>query len=329
MSTPGQVNIVKTLSKPAPGLSLFLMMRDEEYFLPFFFDHYRALGVEVFIIYDDRSGPAAFDYLMAQPDTVILQSDYHFGDPFVMESTGEARPAQNVLKERLPEIFLPNQWTVQVDADEFMILPSGYSDLNAFIEYLDDIGQPYATAPMVDFYAETLNDRNYAKTLDPFAGSPFFDAGPYYYWIGRDRPISFAAGVRARLLKRLCETHPDKVLPLYGGAFPSPAWQWKSPLLKHGSGITRVGEHRMTIAPSPDAAAVALAHFKFCPNLDEKIAVALNEGQHYASSAEYAFLKAAIDFLGEESLIARETRRFDGPKSLEEAGLLPPTPQRQ
>ena len=327
MSDPGQVKIVKALSKATAGISLFVMLRDEDYFLPFFFDHYRRLGVEVFLIYDDRSGPAAFDYLMAQPDTVILHSDYRFGDLVAAEATGEARPAQHVLKERLPEIFLPNQWTVHVDADEFMILPSGYGDLTAFVGHLDEIGQPYATAPMVDFYAETLDDRNYPTSLDPFAGNPYFDAGPYYFWIGLNQPISFSAGVRTRLLKRLCESHPDKVLALYGGTFPRPQRQYKSPLLKHGSGVTRAGEHMISVAPRPGDAAAALAHFKFCPNLDEKIAVALSERQHFGSSAEYAFLKAAVDFLGGESLVCPETRRFDGPRSLEEAGLL--TPPRQ
>lgn len=325
MTDPKQVRVVKALAKPRTGLGLFAMMRDEAYLLPRFFEHYRRLGVSTFVIYDDRSGPEALDYLMAQPDAVILQSGLRYEELLATETAGETRLARTLMKERLPDAFLPNQWAVLVDADEFMILPSGFADLPAFIDHLDQIGQPYATAPMVDFYGETLNARNYPADLDPFAGNPFFDAGPYYYWIGQPAPKSFGRGVRTRLLKRLCERRPDKVLPLYNDTAPGPAQQWKTPLLKHGAGLRRVGEHIISTAPRPEDAAVALAHFKFCPDLDAKIEVALRERQHYGGSVEYAFLNAAIQFFGGEPLACDETRRFEGPKSLEEAGLLRPS----
>lgn len=177
---------------------------------------------------------------------------------------------------------------------------------------------------MVDFYGETLDHRNYARSQDPFAGNPYFDAGPYYYWTGRILPVRFGGGgMRSRLLRVLCERRPEQISGIFGEFGPDMAKSWKVPLLKHGNGVLRLGDHEISVPPRPDAAA-ALAHFKFHPDLDAKIDQALREKQYRDGSIDYRFLKAAIELLGRESLIGAETRRFEGPESLERAELLTP-----
>src|ERR1019366_3431623 len=129
------------------------------------------------------AGPATVDFLMTQPDCAVLRSDHKFGDSFGQDNVKRRLPA--VLKERVPEAVLPGRWVLTVDADEFLVLPSGCPSLVEFIALLERIEQPYATAPMVDFYGETLDHRNYARSRDPFAGNPYFDVGPYYQWMGK------------------------------------------------------------------------------------------------------------------------------------------------
>ncbi|HEY5106014.1 MAG TPA: glycosyltransferase family 2 protein [Caulobacteraceae bacterium] len=309
-------------SQPIPdGVVVFTIIRDERYLLPFFFEHYRALGVVQFVVYDDRSGRDTVDFLMAQADCVVVRSDHGFGDSFGTDSVGVQRRLPMVLKEVVPDNLFPGRWVLTVDADEFLILPPPFVDLAAFVSFLDRIGQPYATAPMVDFYGESLDARNYSHSLGPFAGNPYFDAGPYYYWTGYLAPVPFMGGIRHRMLKMLCQRRPDLLKSIYGDLIPGPAKSWKVPLLKHGCGVRRLGDHEISVAPATSGA-TALAHFKFCPDLDGKIERALSERQYYNASAEYAFLKTAIEELGSDSLVGAETRRFEGAASLGTAGLL-------
>jgi hypothetical protein len=321
MPTSIELRLVKPAATPARhGPAVFAVVRNESYFLPFFFAHYRALGVETFLVYDDRSDDGTLDFLAAQPDCAVVTSDHRFGDDFGLDAHNAPRRLSQALKEGAPEAMLAGRWVVTADADEFLVLPSGYADLNAFTAALDRIGQPYATAPMVDFYGETLAARNHGRDVDPFAGSPWFDAGPYYVWTGEVRPAPLVAGFRFRLMLSLHERYPAETARIYGDELTG-ASQFKAPLLKHGAGVVRVGDHTLSIAPRGEVCA-ALAHFKLYPDLDAKIAVALRERQYANGSKEYAFLEAAIRLMGEESLLVAQSRRFEGPGSLERAGLL-------
>jgi hypothetical protein len=302
------------------GLALFAIVRNEDYFLPFFFEHYRSIGIETFLIYDDRSDAPTRDFLHAQADCTIMGSDYRFGDTFGLAANGVERRLPVVLKECLPTWAFPGSWVLTVDADEFLVLPTGFADLRQLARRLDEIAQPYLTAAMVDFYGPSLNHRNYDRRLNPFQGNPFFNTGPYYQWAGGLSPFQLPAGVRYRLLATLQREYPEEVAKIYGD-HPGIAKTWKAPLLKNGAGIERVGDHEISVAPD-DALTGALAHFKFYPDLDSKIDLAVSEGQYFEGSVEYRFLRAATRLLGDAPLISAETRTFTGPQSLEQARLM-------
>jgi hypothetical protein len=310
-----ELKVVKPQRSPFTGLGLFSVVRNESYFLPFFFSHYRSLGVEHFLIYDDRSDDETRDFLHAQADCTIVTSEHRFGDEF-----GAGRRLPLALKESVPETAFPGKWALTVDADEFVVLPSEFRDLVELTRHLDQRSALFATAPMVDFYGATLADRAYPRSLSPFEGAPYFDAGPYYAWTGETHPQRFVAGVRFRLMAALRHRFPQAFASIYNGD-PTPAALWKTPLLKHGLGVTRLGDHGVRAIPTGDVE-IALAHFKFYPDLDAKIRSALSEGQYYNASMEYRFLEAATRLMGDDSLIAGMTRRFTGPQSLEDAGLI-------
>jgi hypothetical protein len=79
----------------------------------------------------------------------------------------------------------------------------------------------------------------------------------------------------------------------------------------------------INISPT-QANAVALAHYKFIPCLDDKIAIAVKEQQYFAGSFEYRLLGLAVARLPFETLVCPRTRRFNGPGSLVAAKLLSP-----
>lgn len=322
MSQPSNAPAISLrMVKPAAstrGLAVFSIMRDEDYFLPFFFDHYRALGVELFVIYDDRSGEATKSFLHAQADCMVLTSDLPFGHTFNEAERYGDRRLPTALRESAPAVLFSNRWVLTVDADEFLVLPPGFSDLHQVTGRLDRMGLPYLTAPMVDFYGETLAARAYPRQRSPFAANPYFDAGPYYRWEGTLRPTRLRAGIRWRLIDALRRI-PEGRAAL--ASAPEPPWDWKAPLLKTGAGVERCGDHELSVAPEIPFSA-ALAHFKFYPDLDAKMAQALSEAQYAGGSAYYRVLATALRLLGDQSLRAPVTRTFAGADSLQAAGLI-------
>src|SRR5579885_3673851 len=104
-------------ARSTAGLALFSVIRDEDYFLPFFFDHYRRLGVDTFLIYDDRSGEATRTFLEAQPDCSIVESGHSFGDVFGVGRSLGPRRLPTALREAAPMWAFPDRWVITVDAD--------------------------------------------------------------------------------------------------------------------------------------------------------------------------------------------------------------------
>jgi len=305
------------------GVVAFLVVRDEDYFLPFFFDHYRRIGFEEFLVYADRCSTPTLDFLAAQSDTTVITGDYKFGQTFGNQRTGEPRRLSGFLKETSVEL-LPDRWALVADADEFLILPPPVRTISEFIKLLSREGQPYATAPMVDMYPQCLAMRNYPHTIGPFDVSVFFDSGPYYIWNPtKVVPNVHHAGVRHRLMQLLAERYPSDMLAIYGGGRIATPAVHKVPLLRHGAGIRRIGDHAIEIGTSA-ANGAALAHFKFSPCLDRKVAVAVEEAQYFGGSIHYKWLALAMEKLPFELLLCPQTRQFTGPESFVAANLMSP-----
>jgi hypothetical protein len=298
-------------------------VRDEDYFLPFFFNHYRNIGFEDFLVYADRCLAPTMDFLAAQPDATVLTGDYTFGQTFGNDLRGKPRKLGAFLKESLSEL-LPARWVFVADADEFLILPPPAGDIYHLITVLERANQPYATAPMVDMYPQCLALRNHPTTFSPFDICIFFDEGPYYFWKPAEISAkSFRVGVRQRLLQLLAQRFPSELMSLYGSKPVYAPIGFKVPLLKHGAGIRRIGDHRINVGPST-ANAVALAHFKFSPGLDDKIATAINEEQYFEGSFEYKVLALATGKLPYVPLVGPRSRQFTGADSYVAASLLSP-----
>jgi len=324
-TTQMAITVAHRAKQATAAWPLFTLVRNESRLLPHFLRHYRGLGIDHFFIYDDQSTDATPTLLREQPDCTVLGSPHRFGDVCGTTETGVPKRFCSVLRETLPLAIAPRGWAAVVDVDEFMILPPGISSLPQMYGLLDARGQWYATAPMIDFYPQTFAASQPAADVSPFDTCPYFDAGPLYEWNGSQSvPQRFNRGIRARLHQFLAATQPWVMDHLYGRK--QSAWAtkcWKVPLLKHGQGITRRGDHEISVPPTTTCD-VALAHFKFFAGFGRKIADAVADAQYYHQSLEYRFLQAAIDAVGNRSLLAPESRRYQGPESLVAARLLQP-----
>lgn len=121
---------------------MFSIFRDEMYFAPAFFAHYRAMGVEQFLIFDDKSTDGTSAFLDAQPDCIRITSDLRYGDEIVVkEAEGtRKRRAGIYFKGAIPQVLMPGRFVTYVDADEFLILPPGVTRLDEITARLDAEG---------------------------------------------------------------------------------------------------------------------------------------------------------------------------------------------
>lgn len=317
------------------GFPLYSIMRNEYYFLPHFLAHYRALGVSCFVILADRCDPEFLGLLEAGNDVSILISRHHgFGDVLGLQKNGRPRRFTSVVKEAVSNDLFHSRWHLVVDADEFLVLPPAFRTIGDYVSALDRAGLSSAFASMIEFYPSTLSKRNFAVSESPFAGSPYFDEGPLFIVDDDGNFPNVGGGVRSRLLHlirtRLAETATRDQIALseHNGAL-----LYKFPLLKASGPIGRRGDHRVT-AVHPDRSKrrqfseltyrfrCALAHFKFYPELDRKLEMAIAGGEYSRMSIEYRWLKLLIQTSETAELSFEGTRTYRSPDDLVEAGYM-------
>lgn len=289
------------------------MIYNEDWFLPHFLKHHRALGVEHFVFFDDSSTDRTREILMEQDDCTILVTD------------DSERPRLGLMQRLIGnfalERFPKDTWALHLDVDELMILPPGFASIAEVGRYLDQRGQKCTMAAMIDFYPERLSDRFY-DPLGPLEGCPYFDRDPVFKWFpDRPRPRIVAAGPRPRLLMKLAKQYPDKIKEIYGDKPYRVAKTWKVPIIKTGSGILRTDPHNVTVQP-PDDIQLGLAHFKFYPGLDARVQNALDRQGYFQASVEYRFLRAILDLFPDEELTFPRSVRYRSPADMEQAKLI-------
>jgi len=299
------------------GPAAFSLMRNERYLLPWFLDHHRKLGVENFVIYDDHSTDGTREYLEEQADCSILTSSCGFN-----ELLGNGLSFHHFARNVVPESVFPGRWVLTLDADEFLFIPTRFSNLPDMVGWLDRKAFTCVFGAMLDFYPASLGERNHAPDMSPFAVSRFFDRSKGFVRDPRTGGTKkMPGGVRARLQRMLYEADPAAYETIYKGKGYAMAALVKVPMLKTGHSVVRLNAHQVNARP-PVGLELCLAHFKFTPDIDEKISQSLQRRQHYLNSIEYRFLDAAFSCLGDAKLVYEDSVEFDGPASLEAAGHL-------
>lgn len=314
---------VDTLEQSEP--TLFSIVRNEIALLPEFFRHYRNLGINQFIFYDDHSNDGTLEYVLDQENTSVLTSDTNFGEVVGLYNNGTDMRFVHWLKANIPVKFVPEGWVLTVDADEFLVLPLEFSSLPQCIRLLNSQGTTHLTASMVELYPEKLIQRNSPVGNSEISQATYFDRGPYHqYEDGRYEPaIKIERGIISRLLLQLKSEYPElvgEILSEYGVGLNAPK-SWKVPLINNGAGARHLHDHAIYEVPNLDISG-ALLHYKFTSNLDEKIAWALNSKGYYRSSVQYVLLKEIIEKFENINLVSEESRIYAGIDSLYEADVI-------
>lgn len=314
------------------ALTAYCVVHNEIFFLPAFLNHYRRLGVEQFLFVDDLSTDGSREYLSAQPDCVVLQSDVRFGDRI------QGQRAVQVWRNEIPHRYFLGRWVICADADEFLEIPAGFADLPQFLNALDARAITAVAAVMVDHYPADFDGLGEARppgTAEELKQRyPWFDRGPYIRWPeGRTRPIILHGGVRERLFqsygistrsffKSRRKVIARRLRRMFGGDRNIQSIH-KVPLVKWRKDLFYERSHTLNAPPAPGLL-LALSHYKFTAVLNQKIEHAVSSGAYSDNSRLYhgyqqllnRMRQSGCGFLGPQSV------RLNSPKDYEISELM-------
>lgn len=273
-----------------------MVVRDERLRLPAVLEHHRRLGVDRFLVLDDRSTDGTAEFLHAQPDVSVFQAEGSYRD------AGSGVAWINAILDQHAD----DGWALVIDADELFVYPGCETvGLRALCAHLDDRGARGAMALLIDMYGPNgVRETVHTPGSSLIEAAPWFDPGPYEAVRAGPFPhLQAFGGPRARLFD-------------FSPYQPRPPVLTKAPLVRWSRG-TRflLSTHALTPIPLPPLM-LGLLHFKFLSDFPARVEAAVTESQHHGDSREY---RAYRDLLrrdpelrlrDEQSVLYRDSRQL-------------------
>ena len=287
------------------AFTLCAIARNEMYFLPAFLAHYRKLGIEQFAILNDRSDDGTAEYLLAQPDVVMLSSQFTYGDTVELPETLEGLITQcrilYIWRSLLFDRFAKGCWGVQVDLDELIHLPPGMT-FQDVAHRLDAEQVRVTMGVMLDLYPVDVIQfaaQRDEKHLDPETGW-YFDGEAHLELRQNDIPKMLHPGARARLyqtygltelypkygvtapmsrLRRMRKTRLGRRILPYNTTHKPVMAKWSDDAFFSNSHNTNIAASTQMLLPMP--------HYRFTGVLYRKIEAAIRENSYSAKSRDH------------------------------------------
>lgn len=291
-----------------PGMILaFACIRNEARRLPHFLDHYRALGIDHFLVVDNCSDDGSDTPLADQPDVSLWRTEHRY---------------------RLSRFGLDwitwlqirhghGHWCLTVDADELLIYPYWRTrPLGALCDELARRGRSSMAALMLDLYPEGPLDAGPQDQSDPIEALPFFDAGNYTIrrQPGQDS-LWIQGGPRAR---RFFAGAPRRAPTL--GKVPLIHWNRRYVYLNSTHAALPPRLNRTYTETGGAELSGVLLHTKFLPDIVPRSAEERSRGEHFANSSLYDGYYQELE--GAPTLHCARSTRLRGWRHLEALGLL-------
>jgi len=319
-------------------ISIFSIVRNESYFLKAFFNHYRSLGVNQFIMLDDNSIDGTLDFLKSQPDCLTIGSDFSFGQRINYRELEDSAPRQRragiVLKSLIGRKYLSGKFAIHADADEFLLLPNAVRDLPALFDELEALNTNCVPASLIEFYPENLSrldgSRQVNSLEDLLSCSPYYDHIPL---LGSHRG-SYPRKIHRSATWRLCKKHKINFAPPYLSWLPpwitemlpfrcAQSSVLTTPVIKWSENAYMKGSHKASVPPSHDLF-LAMMHFKFTGDFSRKVKQATIEKAHRGGSSMYfAYSRLYVKLKKSGgSFLSPNSRKFSDASELEDIGLI-------
>jgi len=293
--------------RSSKGFTLCVRARNELYLISDFLNHYRALGVERFIVLDDRSEDGTREFLLAEPDVMVVESPLRFNDPVpVPKEVAPYRQTWSALElwcNQLMDIAGHGRVHVWADVDEFHVLPEGMT--------LQNIAAAKGGAimgVMLDVYPRNFRELEQMTSITE--GSWYFDARRHLGLRRNRRPKTIYGGARTRLYFKAGVVTPTKsnrparrfrdfffpelytsccTVKLYKTVMTY--WHKSSRFIDpHDTICTRAGVYNTRFL-------IPIVHYKFIPPIRKKVHSAIEEGQYFNESEDYKRMAKVIKYL--------------------------------
>jgi glycosyltransferase involved in cell wall biosynthesis len=285
-----------------PGeIAVMCVLRNEAARLPLFFEHHRKLGIDRFFMIDNASSDGSAELLLNEPlaDVFLAESSFfesHFGLHWY---------------NAIARAYAQGNWVLMADADELFVYDGMAShDINALARRLESQGADRIYAPMIDLYTSGSIGSRKRSVAEIMASDCWFDSAGYHVerypsgWI-------LVGGPRERLFNTENRNQPH--------------WVSKYPLFRVTDATVLFHNHFLwpwdRQFRGPEA---ALLHLKILDDFIERCAISEQENEHAFDSNAYRIINRRLEELPELVAIDAQSRRYEGPSSLIENGLLLP-----
>lgn len=172
------------------------VVKDDLVRMKLFYQHYRKLGVNQFVVIDNGSTDGTLEWVSQQQDTRC----YSVSAKFLTES-------KVAWIEKVLAITGCNRWYVVVDSDEFLdYIGSEQNDLKSLVLHARDNGYKHLNGCMLDMYSDKplfAEECRYNEIVSRFR---YFDVSGYFLknhssWVLDIEVCALKGGPRARLFK--------------------------------------------------------------------------------------------------------------------------------
>nr|WP_170761435.1 glycosyltransferase family 2 protein [Ruegeria lacuscaerulensis] len=286
----------------------FTTLRNEITRLPWYFRHYRALGVDHFLIVDNGSDDGSVDYLRDQPDVSLWQTDASY------RASRYGLDWLTWLQMR----FGNGHWTLMVDADELLIYPTYNSNsLHDLTETLNRQERTAFGALLLDLYPKgPLGAQDYNPESDPTDVLNWFDSGPYRS--RRQAPLGnlwVQGGARERMFFSDRPRHSPTLNKI-------PLVRWSRRFAYVNSCHSALPRHLNAFYDGPGGTAPSgvLLHTKFLPEVVAKSKTEKTRRQHFHDPDQFATYYDAIG--NQPDMWTPDSVRYTGWAQLLQLGLM-------
>ncbi|MCC5999678.1 MAG: glycosyltransferase family 2 protein [Pararhodobacter sp.] len=263
MSSPARLAAVNT----AP-VAVVACLRNEAFMLPHFLNHYRALGVQGFLIADNGSDDGTLDLLAEAPDVALFAVDTDYGQSHYGVAWQQALMAN----------FRVGRWSLVADADELLVPGNDWQadGLPGLLRGGDFAQADAARIFMLDMYPKgPLSQADFADG-DPFAQADHVDSQPFLTVSGSMGPFSLAPVFTSALRHRLI---PGSRAELF--VAQKYALLKYRPWMRPSDGLHFVAG--VQVAPRD----LLFAHFKYNAAFRAKAVDEVSRRQHFNNAEEY------------------------------------------
>lgn len=277
---------LESIKLPPESIILISVVRNEIVRLPSFLNHYRALGVDIFIIIDNDSSDGSVGFLSKQKDVIYLVKE---------ESYSAANCGHDWIEEALKHYN--GHWCVVADCDEFLVLPPSISGgLCAFANILENRGETAVFSYLLDMYSSTAISENHLHTaVNPLTVCNLHDPVP----------------------ERASDNVPYGIFPhAYRGGMRKRVFGIMPCLNKisffHNLVGTRLlqGAHYIDGATISEIGCITL-HFKYLHGFSDYVKSEAIRGEHFHGGAEYKAYSSKMESQPTLKIAHEDSVEFD------------------